>query len=169
MAALWLCGCSANSGGANVNSNVNSSDSGKETPVGHLHAFISKFEAKAEHTDPTVKVQHILIAFKGSLPDPSVKRSKQEAEELTGKLLQEIEGGADFDALVKKYTNDSHPGIYTMTLKGKTDQAAGIYSRYGMVPAFGNTGWRLKAGEIGIAQFDTGKSPYGWHIVKRLE
>jgi parvulin-like peptidyl-prolyl isomerase len=38
-----------------------------------------------------------------------------------------------------------------------------------MVPAFGDAGFPLKVGEIGMADFDPQKSPYGWHIVKRLE
>jgi hypothetical protein len=38
-----------------------------------------------------------------------------------------------------------------------------------MIPAFGNVGFALKVGEIGIASYDEQSSPYGWHIIKRLE
>jgi parvulin-like peptidyl-prolyl isomerase len=38
-----------------------------------------------------------------------------------------------------------------------------------MVPAFGDAGFPLKVGEIGMASYDSTKSPYGWHIVKRLK
>lgn len=38
-----------------------------------------------------------------------------------------------------------------------------------MVPGFGNVGWRLQPGEIGVAPYDAKKSPYGWHIIKRLK
>jgi hypothetical protein len=43
------------------------------------------------------------------------------------------------------------------------------YARDRMVPAFGNAGFPLQVGEIGIADFDQRTSPYGWHIVKRLK
>ena len=42
-------------------------------------------------------------------------------------------------------------------------------SRDQMVPAFGNVGFKLKVGEIGMAPFDRRDSPYGWHIIKRVE
>ena len=38
-----------------------------------------------------------------------------------------------------------------------------------MVPAFGEVGFSLAPGEIGIAEYDPVKSPYGWHVIKRLE
>jgi parvulin-like peptidyl-prolyl isomerase len=38
-----------------------------------------------------------------------------------------------------------------------------------MVPAFGEVGFALAPGEIGMAPYDARKSPYGWHIIKRLE
>ena len=72
--------------------------------------------------------------------------------------MAQIKDGGDFDALVKKYTNDSHPGKYPMTMS----------SRSGMVPAFGNVGWRLEVGEVGVAPYDPVKSQYGWHIIKRI-
>jgi hypothetical protein len=47
--------------------------------------------------------------------------------------------------------------------------AQGEYARNKMVAAFGDTGFPLEVGEIGIADADRKKSPYGWHIVKRIE
>ena len=45
------------------------------------------------------------------------------------------------------------------------------YPRQGMVAAFGNVGFALNVGEIGIADYDptTMTSPYGWHIIKRVK
>ncbi|MGE0552335.1 MAG: peptidylprolyl isomerase [Gemmatimonadales bacterium] len=43
------------------------------------------------------------------------------------------------------------------------------YPRQGMAPAFGDVGWRLQVGQIGVAPFDPDKSPFGWHIIKRVE
>lgn len=65
-----------------------------------------------------IQVQHILIGFKGSVPGQPISRSKEEARTLAYDLLAQAQGGADFDALVRKHTDDSPPGIYGMSNKG---------------------------------------------------
>ena len=35
-----------------------------------------------------------------------------------------------------------------------------------MVPAFGNVGFAISPGNIGMAEYDAKDSPYGWHIIK---
>ncbi len=115
-----------------------------------------------------IQVQHILIAFSGSLPGQAVNRTQEEARNLAYDLLKQAQGGADFGALVKQYTDDSPPGIYGMSNLGVTP-GQGEYPRNQMVAAFGDTGFPLEVGKIGIADFDPRTSPYGWHIVKRLK
>jgi peptidyl-prolyl cis-trans isomerase C len=117
-----------------------------------------------------VTVQHILIAFKGSLPDPKVTRSKEEAEKIALQIFERAKAGEDFAAMVKMYTNDSYPGIYKMTNKGVTpDKSKQEYSRTGMVKAFGDVGFSLEVGGVGLAVYDPATSKYGWHIIKRLK
>ena len=118
-----------------------------------------------------VTVQHILIAFKGSLPDDSkVTRSKEDAEKLALQVFERAKAGEDFAAMVKMYTNDSYPGIYKMTNKGVTpDKSKQEYSRTGMVRAFGDVGFSLEVGGVGLAVYDPATSRFGWHIIKRLE
>jgi len=118
-----------------------------------------------------VTVQHILIAFKGSLPDDTkVTRSREDAEKLALQVFERAKAGEDFAAMVKMYTNDSYPGIYKMTNKGLTpDRAKQEYSRTGMVKAFGDVGFSLEVGGVGLAVYDPATSKYGWHIIKRLE
>lgn len=41
--------------------------------------------------------------------------------------------------------------------------------REDMAPAFGNVGFALKVGEIGLAPYDKTTSPFGIHIIKRLQ
>lgn len=122
-----------------------------------MDASITALMAKPEVADAQIQVQHILIAFKGSLP--GVSRSKEEAKALAEKVYAQVVSGGDFDALVKEYTNDSAPGIYPITKAGRAS----------MVKGFGDVGFRLKVGEIGVAPFDAKASPYGWHIIKRLK
>ena len=120
-----------------------------------------------------ITVQHILIGFKdavgfqGSAPPKAAARTQEEAKTLAYQVLDMAKSGQDYDQLVAKYTDDQAPGIYKMSNSGVTP-ATGEFSRDGMVPAFGNVGFTLQVGEIGIADYDPATSPYGWHIIKRV-
>ena len=120
--------------------------------------------AHADH----IKVQHILIAFAGKVPGKNVTRTQDEARALANEILERARKGEDFDALVRQYTDDRAPGIYGLAGSNATP-APGEFSRDRMVPAFGNVGFSLAPGEIGMAEYDPRTSPYGWHIIKRLE
>ena len=115
-----------------------------------------------------VTVQHILIAFKRSMPRKTLERTKKEAQALAMELLERAEAGDDFDALVQEYTDDSYPGVYVMANYGVPDKAR-EYERDGMVPYFGDVAFKLEVGEVGLAKYHAGMSPYGWHIIKRIE
>jgi parvulin-like peptidyl-prolyl isomerase len=97
-----------------------------------------------------------------------VTRSQDEARALAAQVLERAKKGEDFDELVRTYTDDRAPGIYSMSNTGVAP-ASGEFPRERMVPAFGNVGFSLAPGEVGMAQFDPRTSPYGWHIIKRLE
>ncbi|MCK5407238.1 MAG: peptidylprolyl isomerase [Candidatus Krumholzibacteria bacterium] len=117
-----------------------------------------------------ITVQHILIAFGGSLPGKPIERNKLEARALAEDLFKRAQAGEDFDALVREYTDDSFPGKYKMAnfgLPASTDQK--IYPRGQMVKAFGDVGFPLAVGEVGMAEYDPQLSKYGWHIIKRVE
>src|SRR6266853_819691 len=116
--------------------------------------------AKAAEPDH-IQVQHILIGFTGSVPGKNITRSLEEAKALAYQLLERAKKGEDFDALVKQYTNDMPPGIYGMSNNGVAPNP-GEFARSKMVPAFGNTGFPLKVGEIGIADYDQTNSPFGY-------
>ena len=114
-----------------------------------------------------ITVQHILIGFKGSVPGKNITRTQEQARTLAYQLLDQAKAGADFDKLVQDNTDDAPPGIYAMADTGVAP-AQGEYPREGMVPAFGNVGFTLQPGQIGIADYDPTTSPYGYHIIKRL-
>ena len=120
--------------------------------------------AAAEH----IKLQHILIAFAGKVPGKNITRTQDEARALAHQILNRAKKGEDFDSLVRTYTDDRAPGIYGLANSGVAP-GPGEFSRDRMVPAFGEVGFSLAPGEIGIAEYDTVKSPYGWHVIKRLE
>jgi parvulin-like peptidyl-prolyl isomerase len=117
-----------------------------------------------------VTVQHILIAYKGSIPGKKIARTQDAARELAGKVLEMAKSGKDFGELVKEFSDDAYPGIYKMANFGVPsgdDRRSRPRSR--MVAAFGDVGFKLKVGEVGLAEYDRQKSPYGWHVIKRIE
>jgi len=121
-------------------------------------------------TEPDrIVVQHILIAFAGKVPGKTVARSEAEAKTLAYQILERAKAGEDFDELVRANTDDAFPGRYGMANRGVTPSGGNEYARDGMVPAFGNVGFKLAVGEIGIADYDPATSPYGWHIIKRVQ
>lgn len=121
-------------------------------------------EARAE--PERITLQHILISFAGA--GTAATRSREEASDLAAATLQRALQGEDFAALVEEVTDDSAPGIYRLANTGVAPEGAGEYPRGRMVGAFGNVGFGLEVGGIGMADHDRATSPYGWHIIKRL-
>ena len=128
-------------------------------------------DQKAPNGEPAyVTVQHCLIGFRGSLPGKQIKRSREEARELATQLLAQLKEGANFDDIIVQYTDDSPPGIYKMANHGiELKLSTKISRRDGMVAAFGDVGFPLQIGEYGLAAHEPQKSPFGWHIIKRIE
>jgi hypothetical protein len=121
-----------------------------------------------------ITVQHILISFKGSAGTvPDVTRTQAEAKALAEKIFGLARVGADFLALVKEHTDDRAPGIYKMANFGvepiQSPPSKKEFGRARMVAAFGDVGFKLVVGEVGLAAYDPVKSKFGWHIIKRLE
>ena len=125
---------------------------------------------KASNSEPDyITVQHCLIGFRGSVPGKPISRSKEEAQALATQLLMDLKAGANFEEVIRKNTNDSPPGIYKMANYCKLATEKGMFERDAMVPAFGNTGFPLQVGEFGLAEYDSRTSPFGWHIITRIE
>ena len=126
-----------------------------------------------------ITVQHILIGFTkpnegrpggtSSVPGKTITRNRQDAEKLANDLLKRGTDGEDFGALVKEFTDDSAPGIYKMANFGEAKVPPDVFKRDDMVPAFGNVGFPLPVGGVGLAVYDSATSPYGWHVIKRIE
>lgn len=115
-----------------------------------------------------IEVQHILIAFKGTIRKPQLTRTREDAQQLALELFARAQQGEDFDHLVEQYSDDEYPGRYRMANLG-VQAGAGEFPRSGMVKAFGDVSFRLAVGEIGMAHYDPQESKYGWHIIKRLK
>ena len=125
---------------------------------------------KMPNGEPSViTVKHVLIAFEGAQRSEQ-KRSKAEAQKLAYELLGRAKSGEDFDKLMKEFSNDPGGGTYTLVNNGVTaDQAGGEFDRSGMVPAFGDVGFRISLNEVAVAEHDERTSPFGWHVIKRVK
>jgi parvulin-like peptidyl-prolyl isomerase len=116
-----------------------------------------------------IVVQHILVSFAGA-PRAKATRSKAEAEKLATELLDRVKKGEAFEELMKRYSDDPGPGEYGMANNGVTPgDPQKEFPRKGMVPAFGNVGFQLGVGDIGLAVHHEKDSPFGWHIIKRVK
>jgi hypothetical protein len=110
----------------------------------------------------TAEVKHILIswsdladAFGGQLDPRAAKRSKADAETEVRSLLKQLQGGADFDAVMKAHSEDlasaSSGRVFTVTPDAQ------------LVIEFRQLSLRLNPGEFGVVQSD-----FGFHIIKRV-
>lgn len=106
-------------------------------------------------TPEQVKVSHILI--KTPLPGPDGKvddKGVTIAQNRAADLLKQIKGGAKFEDLARKYSED--PG------SGKEGGSLGWIGKGRTVPEFEKTAFSLPKGQMS----DLVKSSYGFHIIR---
>ena len=115
-----------------------------------------------------IVVQHILIGFKKSVAGKTIERTKKEAKALAEELFARAKEGEDFDALVKEYSDDRHPGIYKVINEGGPLIPDGI-PRKEMITCFGDVAFELEVGEVDMAKYNSMGCSFGWHIIKRIE
>jgi hypothetical protein len=132
-------------------------------------------EAASTSTEPAapeperITVQHILIAFEGSVEGKNVTRSKDEAGQLAKELFDRAKSGEDFNALVEEYTDDSSPGIYGIVNFGlEGDEIRQVFPRDKMMACFGDVGFALDVDAVGLAVYNKNTCKFGWHVIKRL-
>jgi hypothetical protein len=109
-------------------------------------------------TGETVAASHILVAYAGAMrADPSIKRTKDEAQKLAAQLLAKAKKGDDFGKLAEDSSDDPSAK--------RNKGSLGRFSRQQMVPAFSDAAFKLKAGQVS----DLVETPFGYHVIKRTE
>ena len=110
----------------------------------------------------TATVKHILISwndladnFQGHIDQRAAKRTKADAEAEVRSLVKQLQGGADFDTLMKANSED--------TSSAMSGRAFTVTPDAQLVIEFRQLSLRLKTGEIGVCQSD-----FGFHIIKRV-
>jgi peptidyl-prolyl cis-trans isomerase C len=103
-----------------------------------------------------VKAKHILIAFKGSPAAPSDGKqlTEDEAKAKAEEIRKQIVGGANFEELAKKESDDKGSGVRGGDL--------GSFGHGQMVPEFEQAAFAAKAGEITPVV----RTQFGYHIIK---
>jgi parvulin-like peptidyl-prolyl isomerase len=123
---------------------------------------------KIANGEPAViTVKHVLIAFEGAQRSQQ-KRTRAEAEKVAFEVINRAKSGEDFDKIMKELSNDPGEGTYTLVNHG-VPARAGEFERSGMVAAFGDVGFRMSVGEVGLADYDPKGSPFGLHVIKRVK
>lgn len=106
-------------------------------------------------SDEKVTVKHILVEFEkdeqGNVSDEAKAAAKKEAEE----VLAKVKAGEDFDKLIEQYNDDP----------GATDEGYTFANDGSMVQEFADASFALEIGDVS----ELVETPYGYHIIKRLE
>jgi hypothetical protein len=149
LAAASACG-PGSPGGPTINNKMNA----PEPQSAIISTDILAREPIANHA----KIKHILIGWNGTdAHDPRAeKRTKQDAEAQVRTLLEQLKQGADFDALMKQYSEDAG--------SAQSGQSYTVAPDATLVIEFKQLGLRLRVGEFGVVQ-----SEFGFHIMKRVE
>lgn len=121
-------------------------------------ARIERERARVAAQPKQIGAKHILIMHAGSKSKPEeVKRTREEAKKRAEEALTKLRIGADFDALVKEYTDE--PGGV------ERNGDLGVFDRSTMVKTFAEAAFVLQVGQVS----DIIETVYGFHIIKRTE
>jgi parvulin-like peptidyl-prolyl isomerase len=158
--ALLLVACGPGvKGGPTMNNKIGAQpyDAPKSTSV------ISEDILAREPVANTAQVKHILIswsdlaeAFGGRQDERAAKRSMPDAETQVKSLVTQLKAGADFDMLMKEWSEDKGSAQNGRPFTVTPDAQ--------LVIEFRQLSLRLNPGELGVCQSD-----FGFHIIKRIE
>jgi peptidyl-prolyl cis-trans isomerase SurA len=131
------------------------------TPVGQVSEIVrTRFgyhliKVHDERQTPgEMKVAHIMKMFPQQASDETIANQKMSADS----LWKRATGGDDFEELARKYSDDKQSAPEGGLLNWFTPT--------NMIPAFADAAFALKNdGDISPVI----RTPYGWHIIKRLE
>lgn len=120
-----------------------------------------------------VVVDHILIGVKHPRLPKGLPVS--EAGPLAADVREQLEAGGDWAELKERYSQDRPPNGRARGPYPMFDDLARVPGRQGEAPrsqmakAFGDVAFGLRVGEIGVANYHPQDSPFGWHIIKRVQ
>jgi hypothetical protein len=117
--------------------------------------------------DPTPGTYHMLNNEVEGLTFPEfISGLNGRAQEMEAELVAKMKAGDMTTDELNEQMN-----AFLESLRMEADQKAPTmpYPRGAMVPAFGDVGFALEVGQVGIADFHSENSPFGWHIIRRVD
>lgn len=96
----------------------------------------------------------------------TISSLNERAEQRYQELTRRIEAG---EITVEAAEQEMEAFIDELRAASDAARARAGFPRAALVPAFGDVGFRLQPGEIGLAVHDEASSPFGWHVIKRLQ
>jgi len=130
-------------------------------------ALVRQYSADpVDPTDPNPGVYRITVP---GFTDPAPYQGVVQRQSMMATLLKETEAKmragevSNRQWLAELQKQETQQGIVTFV------RSARSFARDEMVPAFGDVGFTLEVGEIGLAPYDAKASPFGWHVIKRIE
>ncbi len=118
-----------------------------------------KAEADAIIKEPkSIGAKHILVMHKDSeRKPPNVTRTREEAKTRAEEALSAVRGGAPFDDMVIKYSDE--PG------SDESFGSVGVFEKKVMVKAFADAAFKLDVGQVS----EIVETPFGFHIIQRTQ
>lgn len=130
-------------------------------------ALVKQYSADpVDPKDPLPGVYRITVP---GYTDPSLYQGVVQRQSMMHTLLKETEAKLrageinNRQWLTELSKQEAQQGIQAFV------QGARSFARDEMVPAFGDVGFALEVGEVGLAPYDQRASPFGWHVIKRIE
>jgi hypothetical protein len=127
----------------------------------------------SEEQPKHILVDHILIGVQSGA-FPQGRRTAENAQMFARELFLELRDGGDWEAAKTTHSEDPpatdqpRGGPYGMANHGASPEGK-EFPRARMVGAFGDVGFQLEVGEMGLAEYDPQTSKYGYHIIKRVK
>ena len=147
-------------GQANVNR-------GKE---GRLLWFRNRAKKAARAAPRRVRLKQVIVPWAGAKGAKDVKLSREDAEKRARVILKMAQAGEEFDRLVANNHFDRFPSSLTIVQAGERRAGVGrVYVRGELPPAVERLAFNLDVGDVGLCEFHEKESPYGWHVVLRVE
>lgn len=107
----------------------------------------------ADKPHEKVKVSHVLIAYAGAMRSAEMKLTKDQAKVEAIRVAHEArKKGADFAKLVKEFSKDPGEGTYEVMADSQ------------FVPGFKQLALSLGKGQVDIVE-----TPFGFHVMKRVD
>ena len=113
-------------------------------------------------------MRYLLVGFETSIPGDTLDRTQAQAESLALSLHVRAVGGEDFGDLIETYSDSPSRDTIGIANYGVTP-AQGEYPRNALVRGFGDVAFTIAPDSIGLAPYDSAKTPYGWFLIHRIQ